>query len=68
MEAIFNELFTHRGRKVLAVGKNYLAHALEMGGTSVPSSPVIFSKPLTSIVPHSQPIQLPNTEIHHEGN
>lgn len=68
MEALFNELFTHRGRKVLAVGKNYLAHALEMGGTSVPSSPVIFTKPLTSIVHHSQPIQLPNTEIHHEGN
>ncbi|SKV81030.1 fumarylacetoacetate hydrolase [Mycobacteroides abscessus subsp. abscessus] len=54
--------------KVVAMGKNYAAHAAEMGGDP-PESPVIFIKPNTSIIGPGLPIQLPPsaTEVHHEG-
>lgn len=54
--------------KVIAVGKNYAAHAAEMGGEA-PESPVIFIKPNTSIVGPGAPIVLPSTstEVHYEG-
>ncbi|WP_078354204.1 fumarylacetoacetate hydrolase family protein [Mycobacteroides chelonae] len=54
--------------KVVAMGKNYAAHAAEMGGAP-PESPVIFIKPNTSIIGPGLPIQLPpsTSEVHHEG-
>ncbi|MUM16809.1 fumarylacetoacetate hydrolase family protein [Mycobacterium sp. CBMA271] len=54
--------------KVVAMGKNYAAHAAEMGGAP-PESPVIFIKPNTSIIGPGLPIQLPASasEVHHEG-
>jgi 2-keto-4-pentenoate hydratase/2-oxohepta-3-ene-1,7-dioic acid hydratase in catechol pathway len=54
--------------KVIAIGKNYAAHAAEMGGQA-PESPVIFIKPNTSIVGPGAPIVLPPTsdEVHYEG-
>ncbi|GAB5906691.1 MULTISPECIES: fumarylacetoacetate hydrolase family protein [Mycobacteroides] len=54
--------------KVVAMGKNYAAHAAEMGGAP-PESPVIFIKPNTSIIGPGLPIQLPPSasEVHHEG-
>lgn len=54
--------------KVIAIGKNYAAHAAEMGGEA-PDSPVIFLKPNTSIVGPGAPIVLPPTssEVHYEG-
>lgn len=67
MDALFNELFTCKGRKVLGIGKNYLAHAIGMGTDVAPSSPIVFTKPLTSIVHHSEPIHLPNTVVYHES-
>ena len=54
--------------KVLAVGKNYAAHAAEMGG-DVPSEPLIFSKPATAVIGPGDAIVLPalSQEVHHEA-
>lgn len=54
--------------KVIAVGKNYAAHAEEMGGVA-PEDPVIFLKLNTAIIGPNVPIQLPADAdpVHHEG-
>ncbi|OPX06766.1 fumarylacetoacetate hydrolase family protein [Mycobacterium sp. AT1] len=54
--------------KVVCMGKNYAAHAAEMGGVA-PEDPVIFLKPNTSIIGPNVPIQLPADAhpVHHEG-
>jgi 2-keto-4-pentenoate hydratase/2-oxohepta-3-ene-1,7-dioic acid hydratase in catechol pathway len=67
MEELFNSIFTEKTRKVMAVGKNYLSHAQETGAT-LPATPIIFQKPLTSIIDSSRQIVLPaDQEIHHES-
>lgn len=54
--------------KVVGIGKNYAAHAAEMGG-GVPSSPLVFLKPNTSVVGPGDPIIYPrgSTNVHYEG-
>lgn len=54
--------------KVVCVGKNYAAHAAEMGGAA-PEDPVIFLKPNTSIVGPNLPILLPpnSSQVDYEG-
>lgn len=54
--------------KVVAVAKNYHAHASEMGG-EVPSHPNIFFKPNTAVIGPDDPIVLPpwSEEIHYEA-
>jgi 2-keto-4-pentenoate hydratase/2-oxohepta-3-ene-1,7-dioic acid hydratase in catechol pathway len=54
--------------KVVCMGKNYAAHAAEMGGVA-PEDPVIFLKPNTAIIGPNVPIQLPAdaNPVHHEG-
>jgi 2-keto-4-pentenoate hydratase/2-oxohepta-3-ene-1,7-dioic acid hydratase in catechol pathway len=54
--------------KVVCMGKNYAAHAAEMGGVA-PEDPVIFLKPNTAIIGPNVPIQLPADAfpVHHEG-
>ncbi len=54
--------------KVIAVGRNYAAHAAE-SGNEVPDEPVIFLKPNTSIIGPGAPIVIPrNTSlVHHEA-
>ena len=54
--------------KVICMGKNYAAHAREMGGEA-PEDPVIFLKPNTAIIGPGVPIQLPHdaNPVHHEG-
>ncbi len=54
--------------KVVCMGKNYAAHAEEMGGVA-PEDPVIFLKPNTAIIGPNVPIQLPAdaNPVHHEG-
>ena len=44
--------------KIVAVGKNYADHAKEMGG-DVPSEPIIFLKPNTSVIGPSDTIVWP---------
>lgn len=54
--------------KVICMGKNYAAHAREMGGEP-PEDPVIFLKPNTAIIGPNVAIQLPAdaNPVHHEG-
>ena len=54
--------------KVVCVGKNYAAHAAEMGG-DVPTEPLIFLKPNTSVIGPGEPIFYPtqSEDVHYEG-
>jgi 2-keto-4-pentenoate hydratase/2-oxohepta-3-ene-1,7-dioic acid hydratase in catechol pathway len=54
--------------KVVGIGKNYAAHAAEMGG-EVPGEPLMFLKPNTSVVGPGDPIFYPrqSTNVHYEG-
>ncbi len=54
--------------KVLAVGRNYVEHASEMG-VETPDSPVIFLKPATSVIGPGAAIVLPpdSVNVHHEA-
>ncbi|MGN6721027.1 MAG: fumarylacetoacetate hydrolase family protein [Marmoricola sp.] len=54
--------------KVIGIGKNYAAHAKEMGG-EVPAEPLMFLKPNTSVVGPNDPIFYPeqSSEVHYEG-
>ncbi len=54
--------------KVVCVGKNYRAHAREMG-SEVPKEPLIFIKPSTAVIGPGEPIRLPESskEVHYEA-
>ncbi|MEM8602659.1 MAG: fumarylacetoacetate hydrolase family protein [Cyanobacteria bacterium P01_H01_bin.121] len=54
--------------KIVAVGKNYRAHAAEMG-TPVPEEPLIFLKPPTTLIAHNDPILYPTQaqKVDYEG-
>ncbi|ABA21695.1 Fumarylacetoacetate (FAA) hydrolase [Trichormus variabilis ATCC 29413] len=54
--------------KIVAVGKNYADHAAEMG-TSVPSEPLIFLKPPTTIIASETEIKYPlqSQRVDYEG-
>ncbi|HPU12222.1 MAG TPA: fumarylacetoacetate hydrolase family protein [Aeromicrobium sp.] len=54
--------------KVIGVGKNFAGHAAEMG-TEVPTEPLIFLKPNTSVIGPGEPIFYPaaSNEVHFEG-
>ena len=58
------------GRKIVAVGKNYLDHARELA-SEVPKEPLIFMKPTSGLIGHGQAIVLPplsvSKEVHHEA-
>lgn len=53
--------------KVVCVGRNYAAHARELNNP-IPSEPLLFIKPATSIVPLADPIRLPTGRgaVHYE--
>src|SRR6187200_2596418 len=54
--------------KVVGIGRNYAAHAAEMGG-DVPTEPLMFLKPNTSVVGPGDPIFYPSqtSNLHYEG-
>ncbi len=54
--------------KVVAIARNYVAHAEELGNT-VPDVPMTFLKPNTSVIGPGEPIVYPNASRHveHEG-
>ncbi|MFL6023096.1 MAG: fumarylacetoacetate hydrolase family protein [Marmoricola sp.] len=54
--------------KVIGIGRNYAAHAAEMGG-DVPAEPLMFMKPNTSVVGPDDPVFYPrqSQEVHYEG-
>jgi 2-keto-4-pentenoate hydratase/2-oxohepta-3-ene-1,7-dioic acid hydratase in catechol pathway len=54
--------------KIVCVGKNYEAHARELG-SEVPPTPLLFLKPPTAIVGPLEPVRCPaaSDEVHHEA-
>ena len=54
--------------KIVAVGKNYAAHAAEMG-TPLPTEPLLFLKPSTAIVANGAMIRYPSQseQVDYEG-
>jgi 2-keto-4-pentenoate hydratase/2-oxohepta-3-ene-1,7-dioic acid hydratase in catechol pathway len=54
--------------KIVAVGKNYAAHAAEMGG-EVPTEPMIFLKPSTAVVGPGDRVDIPpqSERVEHEA-
>jgi|SRR5579859_716914 len=54
--------------KIVCVGRNYAAHAAELGN-EVPKEPLIFLKPSTSIIGQEEPIVLTkySKQVEHEG-
>jgi 2-keto-4-pentenoate hydratase/2-oxohepta-3-ene-1,7-dioic acid hydratase in catechol pathway len=55
-------------RKIVCIGRNYAAHAAELGN-EVPKDPLIFLKPSTAIVGPDQAIVVPkySERVEHEG-
>ena len=54
--------------KVIGIGRNYAAHAAELGN-EVPTEPIFFIKPNTSVVGPGDPIFYPpqSSNVHFEG-
>lgn len=54
--------------KILGIGRNYRAHAAELGN-EVPREPLVFLKPTTALVPHHGSIVLPRDagRVDYEG-
>ncbi|WAR22194.1 FAHD1-like protein [Mya arenaria] len=59
--------FMQLGRKIVAVGRNYKAHAHELGN-ALPSKPMLFLKPTSSYIAEGEKIRIPEgcTSLHHE--
>jgi 2-keto-4-pentenoate hydratase/2-oxohepta-3-ene-1,7-dioic acid hydratase in catechol pathway len=57
-----------RPSKILCVGRNYAAHAAELGN-EVPKEPLIFLKPSSAVIGDGDPIVVPGWagRIEHEG-
>lgn len=55
-------------RRVFCVGRNYAAHAREMGADPAKQAPVFFTKPADSVVPEGGSIAYPpaTADLHHE--
>ncbi len=54
--------------KVIGIGRNYADHAAELGN-EVPTAPLVFLKPNTSVIGPDDPIVLPpySSDVHHEA-
>lgn len=53
--------------KIICIGRNYSEHAKELGNL-VPTEPVIFCKPDSSVLPRSNPLYIPEwtNDLHYE--
>lgn len=52
-----------RPQKTLCIGRNYLEHAKELGNKPAASEPVFFSKSVSAMIAHEEPIRLPRFPI-----
>lgn len=54
--------------KIVCVGRNYAAHAAELGN-EVPKEPLLFLKPPSALIAHGEAIELPSASerVEHEG-
>jgi 2-keto-4-pentenoate hydratase/2-oxohepta-3-ene-1,7-dioic acid hydratase in catechol pathway len=53
--------------KIICIGRNYIEHAKEMK-SDIPTTPVFFMKPETSLLQRNQPFYIPDftNEVHYE--
>jgi 2-keto-4-pentenoate hydratase/2-oxohepta-3-ene-1,7-dioic acid hydratase in catechol pathway len=60
--------FRHQPTKIVCVGRNYAAHARELGNV-VPERPLLFLKPPSSVIGHGEAIVLPSQsqQVEHEA-
>jgi len=58
-----------RPGKIVAVGKNYLDHVREMGGSEPTEEPILFMKPPSAVIGEGDPILLPpqSQRVDYEG-
>jgi 2-keto-4-pentenoate hydratase/2-oxohepta-3-ene-1,7-dioic acid hydratase in catechol pathway len=58
-----------RPGKIVCVGKNYLDHVREMGGTEAAEEPILFMKPATAVIGEGDAILLPpqSERVDYEG-
>jgi 2-keto-4-pentenoate hydratase/2-oxohepta-3-ene-1,7-dioic acid hydratase in catechol pathway len=58
-----------RPGKIVAVGKNYLDHVREMGGTEAAEEPILFMKPPSAVIAGGEAILLPpqSSHVDYEG-
>jgi 2-keto-4-pentenoate hydratase/2-oxohepta-3-ene-1,7-dioic acid hydratase in catechol pathway len=58
----------HRPGKIVCIGRNYVEHARELGN-DVPTEPLIFLKPPSSVIADGAWIERPpqSTQVDHEG-
>lgn len=61
------DIIPHRPGKVVCVGRNYVAHAAELGN-EVPEEPLLFIKPATALTALEPGFAIPvdRGEVHHE--
>ena len=54
--------------KIICVGRNYVAHAAELGN-EVPDSPMLFMKPHTALLTNNKPLYYPDftKDLHYEA-
>ena len=54
--------------KIVGIGRNYRAHARELGH-EIPSEPLLFLKPPSAVIAHDEPIRLPGASqrVDYEG-
>ena len=66
-QTIHGEKLTTPLGKIVCVGRNYAAHAKELGN-EVPKSPILFMKPATAAVALEVPFSIPDDQgsVHHE--
>jgi len=59
---------TYRPGKIVCVGRNYAAHARELGNP-MPERPLLFLKPPSAVIAHGEAIVLPaaSRQVEHEG-
>ncbi|KAG2019826.1 fumarylacetoacetate hydrolase [Coprinopsis cinerea AmutBmut pab1-1] len=58
--------FIRTGKKIVAIGRNYVAHAKELGNAT-PKEPFFFLKPTSSYVPSGGKVEIPQGIVaHHE--
>lgn len=57
-----------RPSKIVCVGRNYRAHAAELGN-KMPDEPLLFLKPPSAVIGSGEPIELPSDsqQVEHEG-
>ena len=54
--------------KIFCIGRNYAAHAAELGNKASMDKPMVFMKPPTAILPNNKPFYYPDysNDIHYE--